>query len=243
MSTLAFFARTRAAYSFTLLLAIVLAAAIAGCGSLGNDVASKSPAQILAAARAAAEGASSVHIESKLAQARIASTIDVDAASSHGARGKISFGPIAYEMILVGDTAYFKGSTALYSQLVGSAAAARLPKGAWLKGSATTGQLGALASSVEQDKLLARLLESSGDLAKGANTTVNGQKVVEIKEAGHVLFTASLYIATTGKPYPIEIAKRGREHGQITFSRWGEPVSLAAPANAVDISRLQRGGH
>jgi hypothetical protein len=182
-----------------------------------------------------------VRVESRLSQGRLTSTTDVDLASSQGARGRISLGPFAYEAILIANTVYFKGSPALESQLVG-AAAKHLPKGTWLEGSATSGVLAGFASILSQQKLLSRLLASDGQLTKGASSTVNGQKVVELKETGRKLFTASLYIATSGKTYPIEIVKRGREEGKVTFSRWDVPVSLAAPANAVEVSRLQRGG-
>ncbi len=58
-------ARARARAPLALLLAAALAvavAALAGCGSSGNGVASKSPSEILAASKAAALSASSVHV-------------------------------------------------------------------------------------------------------------------------------------------------------------------------------------
>lgn len=238
-------ARLRAAFSFTLVLALVLAAAISGCGSSDNGVASKSATQILAAAKFAAEGASSVHVEGQFAQGPIASALDVDAASSHGARGRISLGKLAFEVVIIGDTVYVKGSRGFYGNLVG-AVASRIPSGTWLKLSGTQPQLAGL---VTQDKLLGRLLASPGTLTKGSTSAVNGQKVVELKQTGArvftvtKLFTGSLYVATTGRPYPIQIVKRGLEHGTMTFSRWNEPVSLSAPAKAVDVNQLKRARH
>jgi hypothetical protein len=227
------------ACSLTLLIA-VSAALLAGCGSSGNGIASKSPAQILAAAKVAAEGASSVRVESKLAQGGFVSTIDADLISSHGGRGQFSLGPIMAELILIDNILYIKGSRALFGQ---SARAAPLPKGTWLKGTASSVGLAVYASLVSQQKLLGRLLASTGALTKGRTTTVAGEKVVELKETGRKLFAASLYIAATGKPYPIEIVKRGAESGQIIFSHWNEPFSLSAPANAIDVSQLRHVGH
>jgi hypothetical protein len=63
---------------------------------------------------------------------------------------------------------------------------------------------------------------------------VNGQKAIELKMTAK-LFSGSLYIATTGKPYPIELIKRGRETGQTTFSHWNQSVSLTAPPNAIAV--------
>jgi len=49
------------------------------------------------------------------------------------------------------------------------------------------------------------------------------------------LYSGALFIATTGKPYPVELVKHGKETGQTTSSGWNQPVSLSAPANAVAI--------
>jgi hypothetical protein len=53
----------------------------------------------------------------------------------------------------------------------------------------------------------------------------------------------TLFISTTGKPYPVEITKGGSGGGKITFDRWDEPVTLSAPANAIDVAQLQSAGH
>ena len=49
----------------------------------------------------------------------------------------------------------------------------------------------------------------------------------------------TLYVSTTGKPYPIEITKSGSSGGKISFDRWNAPVALAAPKNAIDLAQLQ----
>ena len=52
----------------------------------------------------------------------------------------------------------------------------------------------------------------------------------------------TLYVAATGKPFPLQITKEGKESGKVTFSRWDQPVTLTAPSGAIDISKLQNGG-
>jgi hypothetical protein len=66
-------------------------------------------------------------------------------------------------------------------------------------------------------------------------TTVRGQKVIAV--ADHAK-GGTLYVATTGHPYPIEIKKQGSGQGQITFDRFNQQVSLAPPANSIDLSKL-----
>jgi hypothetical protein len=50
----------------------------------------------------------------------------------------------------------------------------------------------------------------------------------------------SLYVATTGEPYPVEIAQgSGTSTGAVHFDDWNEPVDIVAPKNAVDIAKLK----
>ena len=60
--------------------------------------------------------------------------------------------------------------------------------------------------------------------------------MIELRDASK---SGSLYVATSGQPYPVEIVKRGAETGRISFSRWNEHVSLSAPAGAIELGQLQ----
>ncbi len=219
---------------------LALAVLIAGCGSSssGNGVASKSPSEILAAAKTAAQSASSVHVAGSLNSGATPLTLDLDLASGRGGRGQISEGGLSFELIVIDNTVYIKGSPAFYSHFGGSAAA-QLFQGKWLKAPTTSGELASLASLTNLGKLLAEALASSDTLVKGPTTTVAGQQVVELKDTTK---NGSLYVATTGQPYPIEIVKRGTETGHVSFTRWNASVTLTAPAGAVDLSQLQHAG-
>jgi len=223
------------------LVLLLVAALIAGCGggsSSGNGVASKSPAEILAAAKSAASSASSVHVAGSLNSGATPLTLDMDLAAGRGGRGQISEGGLSFELIVVGDTVYIKGSPAFYSHFGGSAAA-QLFRGKWLKAPVTGGELASLAALTNLGKLLEQTLSSNGTLVRGATTTVASQPVVELHDTAH---NGSLYVATTGQPYPIEVVKRGTETGHVSFTRWNQPVTLAAPAGAIDLSQLQHAG-
>lgn len=50
-----------------------------------------------------------------------------------------------------------------------------------------------------------------------------------------------LYVAATGPPYPIEISMGGADAGTLSFDKWNQPVSVFAPANAIDVAQLQSG--
>jgi hypothetical protein len=231
-------ARTRALRAGTLHVGALLAGVLvlAGCsGSSSNGVASESPAAILAASKAVADSATSVHVANKSSQGLLSLSASMQFASD-GGRARVSFLGLDYELMRIGNMLYVNASPAFYRRLggAGASAAAKLPRGTWLKTTAIGGGLGQLASSTDQRVELGLLLRSTGSLTKGATTIVDGQKAIELKETAK-LFSGVLYVATTGKPYPIELVKHGRESGQITFSGWNEPITLSAPANATTI--------
>jgi hypothetical protein len=219
---------------------ILLVAALAGCGgsdSSGNGVAAKSPAQILAASKAAADGASSVHVSGSVVSAGTPLALNLTLAAGRGGRGQISTNGLSFELIQVDGTAYIDGSPTFYRHFAG-AAAAQLLQGRWLKAPASTGELAPISSLTDMRKLVDSGLGSHETLVKGATTTIDGRPVIALKYASK---GGTLYVATTGTPYPIEIEKAGSEGGKISFEHWNVPVAIAAPANAIDINQLKSG--
>jgi hypothetical protein len=226
-------ARSRAGATLGPLLTAVLAATLAGCGgSSGNGVASRSAPEILAASIAAADSAASVHVAGRSAQGQLALTLETDLATN-GGHARVSVLGAAYELIRLGNILYLKGNSA-FDTRVDSATGLHVPKGVWLRARAHSGPTAQLASFTDLSGELRRLLSNAYRITKGAATTVNGQRVIELKETGR-LFSGSLYIAATGTPYPIELVKRGRETEHTTFSRWNVPVTLTAPRSAISI--------
>lgn len=229
-------------HRLTALLGTLLALAIAGCGSSsssGNGVASKSASEILTASKAAADSASSVHVAGTLTSKGTPITLDLSLASGHGGHGQISQGGLSFSLIVVGDTLYLKGSPAFYSHFGGSAAA-QLFQGKWLKAPASGGELGSLAALTNFRQLLDQTLTTHDNITKGATTTTAGQPAIELRDPAQ---GGTLFIATTGEPYPIEIVKHGSETGHISFTDWNKPVTLSAPSGAIDLSQLQQAGH
>jgi hypothetical protein len=221
------------------LAALLLAVAIAGCGgsssSSGSGIADKSPAAILAATKVAADGAKSVHVSGSIVSGNSPITLDMQLLAGKGGRGQLSQDGLSFELIEVGDTVYIKGSPAFYKH-IGGGAAAQLLQGKWLKAPATGSDFASLGQLTNLHELVDQTLSDHGTLSKSGTTTVKGQKVVGLtgKAKG-----GTLYVAATGKPYPIEIAKSGSSSDSITFDRWDEPLTLSAPANAIDITALQ----
>jgi hypothetical protein len=233
--------RSRLPASTTPALGIVLiATALAGCGSSssGNGLAAKTPTEILAATKAAADAATSVHVSGSVVAGTVPITLDMDLITGKGARGRLSESGLSFDLIEVGGSVYIKGSSAFYSH-VGGSAAAQLLQGKWLKAPTASSEFASLASLTDLRQLVDSTVSNRGTLVKGATTTVNGQKALSLTDTSK---GGTLYVATTGKPYPVEVTKSGSSGGRMAFDRWNESVTVAAPANSIDISQL-RSGH
>jgi hypothetical protein len=216
----------------------VLGAALGGCGgSSGNGVAAKNPGEIVAASRAAADAATSAHVSGTIVSGGSPITLDL-VLTTHGGRGQLALGGLGFELIQTGGTVYIKGSPAFYRH-IGGAAAAQLLQGRWLKAATTTPGFASISSLTDLHRLVDAAVASHGTLLKTARTTVNGRHVVGVTDSSQ---GGTLYVTTTGKPYPVQIAKAGAGGGALSFDRWNQPVSIVPPANAIDLAQL-RSGH
>jgi hypothetical protein len=215
----------------------LLASALAGCGSStqGNGIAAKTPNEIVARAKILADAASSVHVSGSIVSSGTRITLDLNLLAGKGGRGQLSESGLSFELIQIHGTAYIKGSPAFYRHVAGQAAA-QLLQGRWLKAPASGGNLVSLASLTDLRQLVDTTLTAHGALTKGASTTVNGQKVLGVTDTSK---GGTLYVATTGPPYPIEVTKGGAGSGRIVFDQWNQPVSVTAPTSAIDITQLQ----
>jgi hypothetical protein len=236
--------RSRTALTIAPLLALILVACVlAGCGgsssSSGNGVADKTPTEILAATKAATDTATSVHVAGSIVSDKSPITLDMSLLAGKGGRGQLSENGLAFELIQVGGTVYIKGSSAFYKHIGGSAAA-QLLEGKWLKAPSSDSNFASLGQLTDLRQLVDQTLANHGSLKRSGTTTVNGQKVVGVTDTSK---GGTLYIAATGKPYPIEISKDGSGGGKITFDRWNGDVTIAAPKNAIDVAQLQAAGH
>ena len=77
-----------------------------------------------------------------------------------------------------------------------------------------------------------------GKLTNDGQTTYKGAKVVAIRDTSD---GSKLYVAATGRPYPVAIVAGGKgKSGAVTFGDWNKSVSLSAPSNAVAIDAVRR---
>jgi hypothetical protein len=219
-------------------LAILLAAAavLAGCGGArSNGEASKPASQVVKDAVAAAKTASGVHVSGNLVSGGEHLTIDLHSVEGKGGVGTISEQGLSFQFVRVGDRAYIKGTDAFYKKFAG-AAAAQLLHDKWLAADATKGAFAPLTELTDIGKLITQILNEHETLTNAGEQTEKGHKAVAIRD---VKKGGTLYVAATGKPYPLELAKTGgAEPGDVTFDDWNKTVSLTAPKGAIDLSKL-----
>ncbi|MHB1837926.1 MAG: hypothetical protein ACYCXW_23515 [Solirubrobacteraceae bacterium] len=225
--------RIASAASITALLAIAVSAC-GGSSSSGNGVASKSANGIVNAASTAIEGVNTVHVSGSARSGTSSIDLNLDLVNGKGGRGSMSENGMSFRIISVGNNVYINASNAFWSHFGGNAAA-QLFHGKWLKAPAT-GSFGSFASLTNLHSLFTGLLSSHGALSKGAAATINGRKAIGVTDTSK---GGTLYVATTGKPYPLEIAKSGSSGGKIDFTNFNESVSLSAPAHSIDISKFK----
>lgn len=225
-------------------LLLLATALLAGCGgsrrsAKSNGEASKPAAQVLADTEAAAGAASSTHISGRIVSNGTTVTLDLSLVRGKGASGSLSAGGLSFDLVRIGATAYIRGSDAFYRHFTGPAVA-RLLHGKWLKAPVTYGGLRSLVPLTSIASLFARVGAHHGALTAEGPLTYHGQRVVEIRDRSD---GSTLYVAATGKPYPVAIVGgRKGPAGTVVFDRWNQPVSLSAPPQAIDLGALHLSG-
>jgi hypothetical protein len=211
---------------------------LAGCGSSssGNGVAAKPAAEIVAASKAAADAAQSAHVSGSIVSNGSPVTLDLDLGPA-GGRGTLALNGLGFELIETGGNVYIKGSAAFYRHIAGSAAA-QLLQGRWLKAPTTTPEFTSISALTDLHRLVDATLSGHTGLVKSGTSTVNGTPVVGVTDQSK---GGTLYVATTGKPYPLQIVRPGTGGGTVNFGRWNESVPITVPAGAIDITQLRAG--
>lgn len=225
--------------AFSLAPSLILAIAVlTGCGSSSNGVASKPPKSILSAATTAARNASSVHVTAVSHVGPALVTLTGTLGKKEG-RAKIELYGYSFEAIRNGASVFVKGNqsfTARLDQTLG----VKIPAGRWLK-APTTGALSEIAAYTDENDELPVILGMSGPITKGASANLNGQPTIILHETAR-LYNGTLYVATTGQPYPLLQRKTGQEVGETKFTDWNKPVTVDPPAEAVELSQLRHEG-
>ena len=213
--------RSSVAASLVALATVLCLLGLTSCGSNGNGVASGTDEEILAASKMAAQHASSVHILSTAGSSdgHIALSANTWYTQS-AARGKFSLLGLHFEAIRVNGALYLKGGPGLYEQL---GIAQNVRQGTWVKADVRSRRFASLAALTDMKIELNALLVPTAHLAKGRAATVAGHSAIGLT-AKTKWYRGTLYVSTTGHPYPLELVKHGRETGRVRFTDWDRAV-------------------
>lgn len=203
----------------------------AGPGSgAPNGVAKGSPAQILAAAEHTIAGVRSVHVVGSVVDNSVPVRLNLHLSAGHGGQGEVSESGLAFRLISTGRVLYIQGSPAFWEHF-GGAKAAKLFQGKWLK-VPDAGQFETLGRLATIPGLVGQLLDRHGQLARAGKATIGGRPAVGVTDRTQ---GGTLFVATTGRPYPLEIVKHGRDGGYVKFTEFNQPVSVVPPPKSISL--------
>jgi hypothetical protein len=228
-------------------IAIVVALllpAVVGCGSSSggsssaaagdNGESAKAPEQILSDVTDAVQGAQSVHMSGSVSSDSSDVGFDVTL-SADAAKGTLTLSGNDIKLVRVGDAAYVSGSPEFYKMVGGGDAAVSLLQGRWIKVPSSDSRFASFEQFTDKGKLFSSMLKAEGTVTKAGVRTYNGQKVIVLRDSKG---GGDLYIAASGKPYPVAIVSKGDKQGTVTFNGWDAPVDVSAPSDAIDLSQL-----
>lgn len=201
---------------------------------LPNGEAAKFADTIVNDAIAAASAATSVHIVGSVLNAGKPLKLDLNLVNGQGGTGMVTVNGLAFNIIRIGTKAYFKGGPAFWGHVGESGLGAQL-NGRWIEASATTGDLATFTPLTDLKELFTSVLGTHGPLEKAINQLkINGEPALALVDSGS---NDTLFVAADGPPYPLKLAEK--DGHSVTFDEWNQPVSLVAPANAVELDKLK----
>lgn len=237
---------------------VLIAAAVlllgTGCGAVdsgggggasptptGNGVADKPAEEILRMATAAFRKAGSVRVKGNGDYDGELYAIDMRIKGGGGGKGTVTVQHNLVEILRIGKDAYLKGDADFWKQQTGNATAAELLKGKYLKAPSDEPELKAILLFTDVDTFADKLLKVDGGATKGERRTVAGVDTIGVTfKSGKD--KATLYVATTGKPYPMQLsaASTTTDAAALDFTEYDKPLELKPPPAdlVVDTSKL-----
>jgi hypothetical protein len=188
--------------------------------------------------------ANSVTVTGVAIQGKTTITLNLQASDEAAGQGSIEIGGGVVHAIRLGKNVYFTANQKFWKANGGSVAAA-LFTGKWVQTAATSSIGEPLAAFLNVGTLFRELFSANintADFVKGKPTTVNGVRVISINNKSTTgKTTGSVYIASSGKPYLVELKSTSGNLGSVSFSAYNQPVHPVAPKNPIDIDKLNTG--
>jgi hypothetical protein len=218
---------------------------VSACGSsdsggpLDNGEAAKPADQILKDSVAALRGAQSVHLVGELSTGSDVLGLDLRFTRAGNTQGTVTLGSVHADIVISGGRTYLRGRE-LFARF-GNAQTAQAIGDHWVVLSAQSSPEGdivqALSDFIDFNKLADVFASPTGGaVTKGGISTVDGRSVVALRDSDGIL-----YVATTGRPYPVEV-KPDAGSKPLHFMSWDAGVDVKAPSDALDLTSVTGGG-
>jgi hypothetical protein len=215
--------------------------ALAGCGGGGgpksNGVPDKTATQIIAQMKKDVSNAKSVHITGSGTSGNTKLSLDLQLERGTGGAGHIEIGGYGFDIVRIDNKLYFKADRAALNHFAG-AIVARLLAGRWFVVPAGSSGFGSFTPFTDLQKLMSQILTASGRVEKGEETKVGDQPAITLTDTKN---GGTLYVATTGPAYPLQLKPGKSKTGTISFTDWDQPVTLTAPKDSLDYAKLTGG--
>jgi hypothetical protein len=210
-----------------------------------NGVAALAPGEILSRAQAALLQVQAVRITATGGANGSAFSADVRVQAHTGGVGTLTVPggaggrTFTVQVITLGSTAYVKGDAAAWQTILGRTPTVPDIDQKWVKAGSDNIKLKTLTSFGDLAPIATGILALDTNVTKAGTSMIDGTPVVSVTGAGPT--DATIYVATTGPPYPLRIAQAGGAAGQLDLAEFGQPVDVAAPPAADTIEAGQVG--
>jgi hypothetical protein len=189
---------------------------------------------VLASAKKAAATADSVHFSGSVTDKKQKTEVSFTVTTDGTADGWMIVEGAKLKLRRVGKKFYIKGDKAFY-ETQGGAEFANIIDGRWMKVSSGGSGFESVESLTSIEELMNQLVPTTSGFERFAGKVVGGEPTIGLREKGT---TDALYVAATGKPYPLLIS--AKDTGEISFSEWDKAVKIKAPAKSdvFDVSSM-----
>jgi hypothetical protein len=212
-------------------LAVAIAATVVGCGSSssgGDPLSGMSGKQVAAKATADLKSAPSFTITGSGPYNGQTMTIGLGFKGGKDCAGTVGLGSEgSMAIVVIGGTAWVKLSATFWKSEAGSAGAelAQLLAGKYFKAPTTASNVSQLANVCNVNQMASQM-SVPADTAKGAFTTVGGQRVLTLTDKAK---ESTMYVTDTATPRILKVvSKQPGNSGQLIIT-YGVPAKITAP--------------
>jgi hypothetical protein len=213
-----------------------------------GDLQGKTPAQILAAATAAARKTGVAHYRLSAVEGKNSQIITGDASQTEGQQSIVQ-GTRHIHVLYTGGVAYVQGDAGGLSSAMGfTSAVAASYANKWIAVHSSDSLFKSIVSAVTLAGTLEQL-QPTGTLTLTGTTTVAGREAIGVKgglpgppQSG-VTGSTTLYVATSNPTVPLKLSGAANEGAQHvvesgSFTNWGKALHLVAPTTSVPFSSV-----